>query len=108
MIPLLHQRRFESRGLLAVAGIIILVGERRASTQIPKASTRTFPFLPANEFICLKVSEMADLRTPNITLSADGELLLVERFDILGEGKHLGFEEVAVLMGESSATKYQR
>jgi serine/threonine-protein kinase HipA len=33
---------------------------------------------------------------------------LVERFDILGEGKHLGFEEAAVLMGESSATKYQR
>jgi serine/threonine-protein kinase HipA len=41
-------------------------------------------------------------------LSADGELLLVERFDILGDGDHLGFEEAAVLMGESSATKYQR
>jgi serine/threonine-protein kinase HipA len=82
--------------------------QQRGSTHILKASTRTFPFLAANEFICLKVFEMAGLRTPNVTLSADGELLLVERFDILREGKHLGFEEAAVLMGESSATKYQR
>jgi serine/threonine-protein kinase HipA len=82
--------------------------QQRGSTHILKASTRTFPFLAANEFICLKVFERAGLKTPNVTLSADGELLLVERFDILGEGKHLGFEEAAVLMGESSATKYQR
>jgi serine/threonine-protein kinase HipA len=82
--------------------------QQRGSTHILKASTRTFPFLAANEFICLKVFERAGLKTPNVTLSADGELLLVQRFDILGEGKHLGFEEAAVLMGESSATKYQR
>jgi serine/threonine-protein kinase HipA len=82
--------------------------QQRGSTHILKASPRTFPFLAANEFICLKVFELAGLRIPNVTLSADGELLLVERFDILGEGKHLGFEEAAVLMGESSATKYQR
>ena len=82
--------------------------QQRGSTHILKASPRTFPFLAANEFICLKILEIAGLRTPNVTLSADGELLLVERFDILGEGKHLGFEEAAVLMGESSATKYQR
>ena len=66
------------------------------------------PFLAANEFVCLKVFESAGLEIPNVTLSADGELLLVERFDILRDGKHLGFEEAAVLMGESSATKYQR
>jgi serine/threonine-protein kinase HipA len=82
--------------------------QQRGSTHILKASTRTLPFLAANEFICLKVFEMAGLTTPNVTLSADGELLLVERFDILGDGNHLGFEETAVLMGESSATKYQR
>jgi serine/threonine-protein kinase HipA len=82
--------------------------QQRGSTHILKASTRAFPFLAANEFICLKVFEMAGLTIPNVTLSADGELLLVERFDILGDGKHLGFEEAAVLMGESSATKYQR
>jgi serine/threonine-protein kinase HipA len=82
--------------------------QQRGSTHILKASTPTFPFLAANEFICLKIFAMAGLTIPNVTLSADGELLLVERFDILGEGKHLGFEEAAVLMGENSATKYQR
>jgi serine/threonine-protein kinase HipA len=82
--------------------------QQRGSTHILKASTRTFPFLATNEFICLKVFEMAGLTTPNVTLSADGELLLVERFDILADGNHLGFEEAAVLMGEDSTTKYQR
>jgi serine/threonine-protein kinase HipA len=82
--------------------------QQRGSTHILKASTRTYPFLATNEFICLKIFEMAGLAIPNVTLSADGELLLVERFDILGAGKHLGFEETAVLMGENSATKYQR
>lgn len=82
--------------------------QQRGSTHILKASTRSFPFLAANEFICLKVFAMAGLRTPNVTLSADGELLLVERFDTLDDGKHLGFEEAAVLMGETSASKYQR
>ena len=45
---------------------------------------------------------------PVVTLSADGELLLVERFAASKDGMHLGFEEVAVLMGETSATRYQR
>lgn len=82
--------------------------QQRGSTHILKASTRTFPFLATNELICLKVFESAGLTIPNVTLSADGELLLVERFDTLADGGHLGFEEVAVLMGETSATKYQR
>jgi serine/threonine-protein kinase HipA len=82
--------------------------QQRGSTHILKASTRAFPFLATNEFICLRVFESAGLMVPNVTLSADGELLLVERFDTLANGGHLGFEEVAVLMGETSATKYQR
>jgi serine/threonine-protein kinase HipA len=82
--------------------------QQRGSTHILKASTPTFPFLATNEFICLKIFALAGLAIPKVTLSADGELLLVERFDILGKGKHLGFEEAAVLMGENSATKYQR
>jgi serine/threonine-protein kinase HipA len=80
----------------------------RGSTHILKASTPTFPYLAANESLCLEVFAAAGLATPNTTLSADGELLLVERFDVLPKGQHLGFEEAASLMGETSATKYQR
>ena len=82
--------------------------QERGNTHILKASTTAFPYLAVNEYICLKVFESAGLTVPVVTLSADGELLLVERFDTAKDGMHLGFEEVAVLMGETSATKYQR
>lgn len=45
---------------------------------------------------------------PVVTLSADGELLLVERFDVRAGGTCVGFEEAAALMGETAATKYLR
>ena len=82
--------------------------QERGNTHILKASTPSFPYLAVNEYVCLKVFESAGLAVPTVTLSADGELLLVERFDTLKDGTHLGFEEVAVLMGETSASKYQR
>lgn len=80
----------------------------RGSTHILKASTSRFPFLAVNEHACLEVFEAAGLCIPTVTLSADGQLLLVERFDIRGDGTCVGFEEAAALMGETSATKYQR
>jgi len=80
----------------------------RGSTHILKSSTDAYPFLAANEYACLVAFKSAGLAVPAVTLSADGELLLVERFDVLPDGNHLGFEEAAGLMGESSATKYQR
>ena len=80
----------------------------RGSTHILKASTSRFPFLAVNEHTCLSVFEKAGITIPRTTLSADGELLLVERFDVRKDGHLAGFEEAAALMGETSATKYQR
>lgn len=80
----------------------------RGSTHILKSSTDAYPFLAANEYACLLAFKSAGLAVPAVTLSADGELLLIERFDLLPGGNHLGFEEAAALMGESSASKYQR
>jgi serine/threonine-protein kinase HipA len=80
----------------------------RGSTHILKASTSRFPFLAVNERVCLEVFDAAGLATPTTTLSADGELLLVERFDIRPNGRSVGFEEAAALMGETAATKYHR
>ena len=79
----------------------------RGSTHILKSSTTRFPFLATNEQVCLEVFKAAGLAIPNTTLSADGELLLVDRFDIR-DGKCIGFEEAAALMGETSASKYAR
>jgi serine/threonine-protein kinase HipA len=80
----------------------------RGSTHLLKSSTSRFPFLAVNEQACLNVFAAAGITVPKTTLSADGELLLVERFDRDENGKLAGFEEAAALMGETSATKYQR
>jgi serine/threonine-protein kinase HipA len=80
----------------------------RGSTHILKTSIERFPFLAANEHCCLGIFASAGIAVPRTTLSADGELLLVERFDIRGDGRLLGFEEAAALLGETSATKYLR
>jgi serine/threonine-protein kinase HipA len=80
----------------------------RGSTHILKSSTRPYPFLAANEHVCLQIFKAAGLEVPKSILSADGELLLVERFDIRADKTCMGFEEAAALMGETSAGKYQR
>lgn len=80
----------------------------RGSTHILKASTTRFPFLAANESLCLGVLARAGICVPKVTLSADGQLLLVDRFDVQSDGHLKGFEEAAALMGETSETKYQR
>lgn len=80
----------------------------RGSTHILKASTEQYPCLAANEYACMQVFRAAGLAVPEAVLSADGELLLVSRFDILADATMLGFEEAAALMGETAATKYLR
>lgn len=80
----------------------------RGSTHILKASTTRFPFLATNEYICQEVFRAAGLTVPENTLSADGQLLLVKRFDVQDDGSVLGFEEAAGLMGERAEGKYLR
>jgi len=52
----------------------VYVTAPRGNTHILEASTTSFPYLAANEFICLEVFESAGLAVPSVTLSADGEL----------------------------------
>lgn len=80
----------------------------RGSTHLLKSSTDRFPYLAANEQACLDTFALAGLPVPKTTLSLDGELLMVERFDLRADGTMCGFEEAAALMGETAATKYQR
>jgi serine/threonine-protein kinase HipA len=80
----------------------------RGSTHLLKASTERFPFLAANEQACLDIFASVGVPVPKTTLSGDGELLLVERFDLRSDGSMRGFEEAAALMGETAASKYQR
>jgi len=67
-------------------------------TVIVKAGSDAYPGLAANEFLCLKAAAAAGILTPNVELSNDGQLLLVDRFDIDQDGARLGFEDIASLM----------
>ncbi len=75
----------------------------RASIPIPdlivKAASPAYPGLAANEYLCLSAARRAGFEVPGFELSDDGQLLLIDRFDIADDGTRLGFEDVAALMG---------
>jgi serine/threonine-protein kinase HipA len=68
-------------------------------TVIVKAGSAAYPGLAANEFLCLKAATAAGIATTSFELSHDGQLLLVDRFDIDANGGRLGFEDIASIMG---------
>jgi serine/threonine-protein kinase HipA len=84
----------------------IMVPER-ATVPIPslivKAAGPAYPELAANEYLCLSAAKKAGIATPNFELSNDGQLLVLDRFDLIehedGRIERLGFEDIAALAG---------
>lgn len=76
-------------------------------TVIVKAEGLDFPCLARNEYLCLSVAKEAEFDVPNFWLSDDGLLLIVSRFDRHADGSAIGFEDMAVLTGRSTAQKYE-
>lgn len=68
-------------------------------TLIVKVSAPRYAGLAANEFMCLNAARHAGIDVSSFDLSADGELLVLERFDVGADGTRLGFEDIASLMG---------
>ena len=68
-------------------------------TLIVKAAPEAYPGLAANEFLCLTAARHAGILTPGFDLSDDGQMLVIDRFDIDEHGQRLGFEDIASLMG---------
>lgn len=68
-------------------------------TVIVKAASPAYPGLAANEYLCLTAAQRAGIDTPTFDLSDDGQVLLVDRFDISQGGIRQGFEDIASLMG---------
>lgn len=79
----------------------------RATVPIPsvivKVASAAYAGLAANEFLCLSAAERAGILTPGFDLSHDGQMLVVDRFDLEhhadGQVTRLGFEDIASLMG---------
>ncbi len=70
---------------------------------IVKAASPAFPGLAANEYLCLTAARLAGIDTPTFDLSHDGQMLVLDRFDLIpqadGSLVRAGFEDVASLMG---------
>lgn len=65
-----------------------------------------YPQLAANEYFCLRAAEMSGLPVPEYTLSDDGRMLIVKRFDCTPDGQYLGFEDFCSLNGYVARQKY--
>ena len=84
----------------------IMVTER-ATVPVPslivKAAGPAYPGLAANEFLCLSAAQRAGIAVPSFSLSDDGQLLVLDRFDLVhhpdGRVERLGFEDIAALAG---------
>ena len=70
---------------------------------IVKAASAAYPGLAANEFLCLTAAKEAGIDTPTFALSDDGQMLVLDRFDLIvhedGRKERLGFEDIAALAG---------
>lgn len=72
-----------------------------------KTGPANLPGLAINEYLCLEVSRQAGLVVPGTTLSNDGEVLAVQRFDRRSDGSAVGVEDFCALKGLDPASKYR-
>lgn len=73
---------------------------------IVKRSSDGFPFLAANERFCLLAAEKAGLPVAESSLSEDGEVLLVKRFDRTVDGARIAMEDFCGVMARQADEKY--
>lgn len=70
---------------------------------IVKAASSSYPGLAANEYLCLSAAQRAGIEVPPFALSDDGQMLILDRFDMVieddGRTERLGFEDIAALAG---------
>lgn len=66
-----------------------------------------FPQLAANEYFCLQAAKRCGLEVPQARLAEDGMALVVDRFDLRGDGTYRGFEDFCVLNARRTDEKYR-
>jgi serine/threonine-protein kinase HipA len=82
-------------------------GSLTAERHIIKASSAHQPFVALNEHLCMQVAAATGFATARTQVSEDGQVLVVERFDIDPDtGQRKGFEDFCSLLGLSPDHKY--
>ena len=79
---------------------------------IVKVGSASYPGIAANEYLCLGVARRAGIDVPAHELSDDGQLLVIDRFDLRPGDTRLAFEDIAALVdlrvgGALSDRKYK-
>ncbi|GLQ93819.1 type II toxin-antitoxin system HipA family toxin [Dyella acidisoli] len=74
---------------------------------IVKSAGDKYPGLAVNEFVCMSMAKAAGIPVAEFHLSENRRLFVMRRFDRTAEGMALGFEDMAVLMGRTTADKYK-
>jgi serine/threonine-protein kinase HipA len=73
---------------------------------IVKSWGEEYKELALNEYYCMKIVRDANIPVPDFFISEDEKLFIVKRFDILDDGRCLGFEDMCVLMAKQRDDKY--
>lgn len=75
---------------------------------IVKASSDRQPFVALNEHLCMRAAAATGVDVARTLVSEDGQVLVVERFDIDPvSGHRLGFEDFCSLLGLTPDDKYE-
>lgn len=77
-----------------------------ASSYIVKSWGDEFPQLGANEFFCMTAARLAGLPVPEFSLSENGRLFVMRRFDTSAAREDLGFEDFCSLQALGTDQKY--
>jgi len=103
-------RHAEHSGISGVQPKVIVEATDRAtvtaSSYIVKSWGNEFPQLAANEFFCMTAAKLSGLSVPEFSLSENGRLFVMRRFDTVESGENLGFEDFCSLQALGTDKKY--
>jgi serine/threonine-protein kinase HipA len=81
-------------------------GTLKTERHIVKGSSEKLPYLALNEHLGMQVAARSGAAAARTQVSDDGQVLVVERFDVTEEGVRLGFEDCCSLLGLAPDDKY--
>jgi len=81
-------------------------GTLKTQRHIIKGSSEKLPFLALNEHLGMQVAARSGAAAARTQVSDDGQVLVVERFDVNEAGLRLGFEDCCSLLGLAPEDKY--
>lgn len=81
-------------------------GTLKTERHIVKGSSEKLPYLALNEHLGMQVAARTGAAAAHTQVSDDGQVLVVERFDMTAEGLRLGFEDCCSLLGLPPEDKY--